>query len=230
LGVGSWDLGVEFRKPLTVSRTSTRQWVRVAQPDSRIRVLSPDRSSETAADLGARTDAELVAACLEGRREAFDEIVARHQKVIYQLCYRFAGNHADASDLSQETFLRAWRGLRGFRQHAMLRTWLYRIAVNVSMKRVSRQRAPAERVDETSLIDRSSDGPGDRLSRDEQAAFVRRAIAALPNRQRATVILRIYHELPHHEIAAILGSSVGTVKANFFHALRNLRRLIGEPL
>jgi RNA polymerase sigma-70 factor, ECF subfamily len=215
---------------LTVSRTSTRQWVGVAQPDSRIRVLSPDRPREAAADLGTRTDAELVVACLEGRREAFDEIVARHQKVIYQLCYRFAGNHADASDLSQETFLRAWRGLRGFRQHATLRTWLYRVAVNVSLNRVSRQLPPAENVDEASLIDRSSDGPGDQLSRDEQAALVRRAIAALPNRQRATVILRIYHELPHHEIAAILGSSVGTVKANFFHALRNLRRLIGEPL
>jgi RNA polymerase sigma-70 factor (ECF subfamily) len=78
------------------------------------------------------------------------------------------------------------------------------------------------------LSDDRTETPADSVIRGQRAASVRRAIAALPDRQRATVILRVYHELPHHEIAAILGSSVGSVKANFFHALRNLRRLLGE--
>jgi RNA polymerase sigma-70 factor (ECF subfamily) len=189
---------------------------------------NPERPRCPADSLDSRTDDELVGACLDGRRDAFDRIVARHQKSVYQICFRFAGNHADASDLSQETFLRAWRGLGGFKRQAALGTWLHRIAVNVSLNRVSSRPPAAERVDNLRLPDDRIETPADGAIRGQQAASVRRAIAALPDRQRATVILRVYHELPHHEIAAILGSSVGSVKANFFHALRNLRRLLGE--
>jgi len=189
---------------------------------------NPERPRCPADSLDSRSDDELVGACLDGRRDAFDRIVARHQKSVYQICFRFAGNHADASDLSQETFLRAWRGLGGFKRQAALGTWLHRIAVNVSLNRVSSRPPAAERVDNLRLPDDRIETPADGAIRGQQAAAVRRAIAALPDRQRATVILRVYHELPHHEIAAILGSSVGSVKANFFHALRNLRRLLGE--
>ena len=191
-------------------------------------MVNPERPASSAEDVDSRTDDELVGACLDGRRDAFDLIVARHQKSVYQICFRFAGNHADASDLSQETFLRAWRGLRSFRRQAALGTWLHRIAVNASLNRVSSRPPAAENVDDLQLSDDRTETPADSVIRGQRAASVRRAIAALPDRQRATVILRVYHELPHHEIAAILGSSVGSVKANFFHALRNLRRLLGE--
>jgi RNA polymerase sigma-70 factor (ECF subfamily) len=190
-------------------------------------MLRPDQPTAVPSDLGGAEDPALVAACLAGRREAFEVLVARHQRTIYQLCYRFSGNHSDASDLSQETFLRAWRSLGGFKGRSSVATWLYRIAVNASLNRVSARRPPAEPVDEEALVDDASETPTERVLRSERAVVVRRAIAALPDRQRATVILRVYHELPHHEIAMILGSSVGSVKANFFHALRNLRRLIG---
>ena len=83
-----------------------------------------------------QTDAELVRACLDGRREAFDVIVERHQRHVYQLCYRFAGNHEDANDLTQDVFIRAYRGLKTFKGQASLGTWLYRIAVNVSLTKV----------------------------------------------------------------------------------------------
>src|SRR5262245_18026142 len=73
----------------------------------------------------------LVEACLSGRSEAFTVIVERHKRPIYQLCYRFVGNHEDASDLLQDVFLRAYRGLRSFRGQSSLATWLYRIVVNV---------------------------------------------------------------------------------------------------
>src|SRR5262245_58723306 len=82
-------------------------------------------------------DAELVQACLAGRREAFDTLVERHQRHVYQLCYRFTGTHEDASDLTQEVFIRAYRGLKTFKGQASLGTWLYRIGVNVCLNRGS---------------------------------------------------------------------------------------------
>src|SRR4051812_29169228 len=86
------------------------------------------------ADLGEQ---ELVDACLSGRPGAFDVIVERHRRSVYQLCYRFVGNHEDASDLSQDVFLRAFRGLNKFRGGSSLSTWLYRIGVNVCLNRVT---------------------------------------------------------------------------------------------
>ena len=77
---------------------------------------------------------------LSGRTAgAFDVIVERHRRSVYQLCYRFVGNHEDASDLSQDVFLRAYRGLGKFRGGSSLSTWLYRIGVNLCLNRVSRK-------------------------------------------------------------------------------------------
>src|SRR5437763_11366463 len=94
-----------------------------------------------------QTDAELVRACLDGRREAFDVIVERHQRQVYQLCYRFAGNHEDANDLAQDVFIRAYRGLKTFKGQASLGTWLYRIAVNVCLTKVGNNKARSESLD-----------------------------------------------------------------------------------
>ncbi len=176
------------------------------------------------------TDAELVQACLAGRREAFDLIVERHQRHVYQLCYRFAGNHEDANDLAQEVFIRAYRGLKTFKGHASLGTWLYRIGVNVSLNRVGSKTkhqalAPLLAVSDDRVAS-GEESAADALLRGERAAQVRAAIARLPKKQRATLVLRVYHDLPHEQIAGILGSSVGAVKANFFHALNNLKKLL----
>jgi RNA polymerase sigma-70 factor (ECF subfamily) len=177
-----------------------------------------------------RDDKALVAASLAGNTGAFDEIVERHRRAVYQVCYRFVNNHEDASDLTQETFVRAWKGLRNFKGESALSTWLYRIAVNVSLNRVSARRLDVEVIEDDRFVDTTADAPGDALLRGERAAAVRRAIAQLPEKQRATLILRTYQELSHQEIADILGSSVGAVKANFFHALANLKKILGsEP-
>ena len=172
------------------------------------------------------TDAELVQRARSGAREAFDEIVRRHQRPIYQLCYRFAGNHEDASDLAQDTFVRAYRALNGFKGEAAIGTWLYRIGVNVCLNRRALKTPRLETLSETDRHEAPNEAADDRVARGERARLVRAAIARLPPKQRATVILRAYHELPHDEIAKILGSSVGAVKANFFHALGNLKRLL----
>jgi len=183
------------------------------------------------ADEGTRVwttveDRVLVAECLNGRREAFDVLVERHRRHVYQLCYRFVGNHEDANDLAQEVFIRAYRNLGGFRGQAAVSTWLYRIAVNVSLNRVSAKSAALEKLDSREHVDERTEAADAALLRAERAGEVRAAIARLPKKQRATLVLRIYHELPHEEIAGILGSSVGAVKANFFHALANLRKML----
>ena len=180
-----------------------------------------------------QTDADLVHACLAGRREAFDVLVERHQRQVYQLCYRFAGNHVDADDLAQEVFIRAYRGLKTFKGQASLGTWLYRIGVNVCLNKLGAKTPKPEALDpllaaSDERIASRAESTTEALLRGERAVQVRAAIAKLPKKQRATLILRVYHELPHEEIAGILGSSVGAVKANFFHALNNLKKLMLE--
>jgi RNA polymerase sigma-70 factor, ECF subfamily len=180
------------------------------------------------APLESLDERALVDACLAGRREAFDLIVERHRRAVYQLCYRFVNNHEDASDLSQDVFVRAYRGLRKFRGQSSLATWLYRIGVNVCLNRVGARPLPNEPIGDREFVDANADSGTDRLLRAERRARVRAAIARLPRKQRATLVLRMYHEMSHQEIADALGSSVGAVKANFFHALGNLKKLLGD--
>jgi RNA polymerase sigma-70 factor (ECF subfamily) len=173
-------------------------------------------------------DSTLVDACLAGRREAFDAIVRRHQRQVYRLCYRFAGNHEDASDLAQDAFIRAYRGLHSFKGKSSFSTWLYRVAVNVCLNRMASRPLKPTGLEVADRADPRIERADTTLLRGERAAEVRAAIARLPKKQRAALILRVYHELPHDQIAEIVGTSVGAVKANFFHALANLRKLLGS--
>lgn len=179
-------------------------------------------------DPQAVSDEELVRTCVAGDRAAFDVLVARHQRQVYRLCYRFVGNHEDASELAQDAFVRAYRALRKFEETAKFTTWLHRISVNVCLNRLALKtpkHAPLKNDDATPAPGESADAA---VLREERAAKVRAAITRLPAKQRATLILRAYHEMPHDEIAKILGNSVGAVKANFFHALANLKKLLDE--
>ena len=197
-----------------------REWtMMVARGDEE---TLPDPAWATADDLA------LIDACLAGRRGAFDVIVERHRRQVYLVCYRFAGNHEDASDLAQDAFVRAYRGLRGFKRQSSLATWLYRIAINVCLNRVAIKAPQQEPIADHDPEDARAARPDDALLRDERAAAVRAAIARLPKKQRAALILRVYHEMPHDEIAAVLGSSVGAVKANVFHALGNMKKMLGR--
>jgi RNA polymerase sigma-70 factor (ECF subfamily) len=180
----------------------------------------------SAAQAAAEDDRALVASCLAGQRDAFEGIVARHQRTVYQLCYRFTGRHEDAVDLAQEVFLRAYRGLRNFKGSSSLRTWLYRIGINVCLNRAASRSPASEPLDDYRQLRDPGIDPAAALLRAERADRVRAAIAKLPPKQRATLVLRIYQDLPHQEIASILGGSVGAVKANFFHALQNLKKIL----
>ena len=201
--------------------------VRIADPGWELTVVRNDDVPPRDAALADLGEADLVAACLAGRQGAFDLIVERHRRTVYQLCYRFVGNHEDASDLSQDVFLRAFRGLRNFKGQSSLGTWFYRIGVNVCLNRVTAKTPVNEPIDRYQYVD-DTESPSDRILRGERAMQVRAAITRLPRKQRAALILRMYHDMSHQEIAETLGSSVGAVKANVFHALQNLKKLLAE--
>ncbi len=168
---------------------------------------------------------EAVRAAQRGEHEAFDRLVARYQRDIYRLCFRYVNNHEDASDMAQEAFLRAYRALGRFRGESAFSTWLYRIAVNTCLNFRAVRRPPTQE-----LADSIADpvpAAFDRMASEDEARRIREAVRRLPEKQRATVILKVYQDLTHEEVARILGTSVGTVKANLFHALGNLRKALG---
>ena len=206
----------------TASMASVPAWGARVSPESEdVQAATPN-----ALDLAAADDRVLVAAFLAGSQEAFSVIVNRHQRTVYQVCYRFVRNHEDAADLAQDVFVRAFKGLRNFKGDASLGTWLYRVGVNCCLNRLAVKRPHIESIDESQHVDQKHDDPLRAVVRSEKAAHVRQAISQLPPKQRATLLLRVYQELSHEEIATILGSSVGATKANFFHALGNLKRLL----
>ena len=176
--------------------------------------------------LPREAEREAIEACRRGEREAFDRLVLRYQRDVYRLCYRYVNNHEDANDLAQEVFLKAWRAISRFRGDSAFSTWLYRIAVNACLNFRAVRRPPIQELPE-GLAD-PLPGAAARVESDDAARRVRAAVARLPEKQRATLILKVYHELTHEEVAGILGSTVGTVKANLFHALGNLRRQMAE--
>ncbi len=175
--------------------------------------------------LERESEQEAIEACRRGEREAFDRLVLRYQRDVYRVCYRYVNNHHDANDLAQEAFVKAYRAIGRFRGDSAFSTWLYRIAVNSCLNFRALKRPATQEVDEQ-LPDRRA-GALDDIEREERARCVRDAVRRLPEKQRATLILKVYEELTHEEVASILGSSVGTVKANLFHALGNLRKLMG---
>jgi RNA polymerase sigma-70 factor (ECF subfamily) len=186
-------------------------------------VLSATRAAAPSQGL-REGEREAIEACQRGEREAFDRLVERYQRDIYRLCYRYVNHHEDASDLAQDVFVRAWRAIGRFRGDSAVSTWLYRIAVNACLNHRALRRPITLEVPET-LPD---PGPGalSGVESEEQARRVRDAVSRLPEKQRATLILKVYQELSHQEVASVLGCSDGTVKSNLFHALANLRRLL----
>jgi RNA polymerase sigma-70 factor (ECF subfamily) len=169
-------------------------------------------------------DREAVEACQRGEREAFDPLVERYQRDIYRLCYRYVNDPQDASDMAQEVFLKAYKAIGRFRGDSSFSTWLYRIAVNTCLNFRSTRRPEPEELSDAVADGRT--GALARLEEEERAERVRAAVSRLPDKQRATLILKVYHELTHEEVAGIVGASVGTVKANLFHALGNLRKML----
>ena len=176
-------------------------------------------------------ETQLIQKARQGNTEAFAALVALHERFVYNLALRTLGNSDDAADIAQEAFLRAWQALPGFRQDARLRTWLYRIVLNLCLNRIPRLRRELNALTQDEMDDipeppSTGFDPSANLEQEEQRAFLHREIDRLPEQYRLLVGLRYQHELSYDEIANLVGLPVGTVKTGLFRAKARLREAL----
>jgi RNA polymerase sigma-70 factor (ECF subfamily) len=172
------------------------------------------------------SDEELLAAHLEGDRSAFGELMTRHERRIYGLCFRILGNREDAEDATQEAFIGALRRAGAFRGEAAFSTWLYRIAVNAATdqaRRRGRARTTPLEGEETGQTAAVTGDPGGAVA---TALTVQAALRAVPVDFRVAVILCDLYGFGHAQAAEVLGIPVGTVKSRVFRG----RLALGEQL
>jgi RNA polymerase sigma-70 factor (ECF subfamily) len=177
------------------------------------------------------TDEELVAKSIGGDADSFNELVLRWERPIYALAYRTIGREDDARDVCQETFLRAYRALPGFRGQAKFSSWLYRIALNLCRDWVRRERRTpvVQAPEDVDLMDLAaaaepSESIEDLVARKDLTRAVERAMTRLPEEQRTAIVLKEYHGLTFQEIADQLDCPLSTVKTRLYQGLSVLRR------
>jgi RNA polymerase sigma-70 factor (ECF subfamily) len=178
-----------------------------------------------------QTDEELVARSMGGDTDSFNQLIVRWERPIYALAYRVIGREEDARDVAQETFLRAFRALSGFKGQAKFSSWLYRIALNLCRDWIRRERRTpvAQAPEGVDLIELASEvtvseSIEDLVSRKELGRAVAKAMAMLPEEQRTAIILKEYHGLTFQEIADLLGCPLSTVKTRLYQGLSVVRR------
>lgn len=161
----------------------------------------------------------------DGDVEAFERVVRENRETVYAMARRLLGAHEDADEATQIAFLRAWQARGQFRGASSVRTWLVRITLNVARSmRASRGRVAAP--EGWGGLPDGTPASDERLSRRQLRERVRRAVAALPDRQREAVLLRVFSELNCRETAEVMGLSTGSVKAHLHQAVGNLRRML----
>ena len=181
------------------------------------------------------TDEELVAKSVGGDAESFNELILRWERPIYVLAYRTIGREEDARDVCQETFLRAFRALPGFRGQAKFSSWLYRIALNLCRDWMRRERrTPVSLVPEGADLAEmaAATGPAESIeelvARHDLSRAVAKAMEQLPEEQRTAIILKEYHGMTFQEIADLQGCPLSTVKTRLYQGLTVLRRRLHE--
>jgi RNA polymerase sigma-70 factor (ECF subfamily) len=178
------------------------------------------------------SDEELVARATAGDQEAFGQLVARWERPINALAYRTLRREEEARDVVQDAFLRAYRGLKGFKGEAKFSSWLYRITLNLCRDWMRKERrAPVAQVpegtDPLDLADQQAaptESVEDLVARREMSAAVQLAMAELPEEQRMAIMLKEYHGLTFQEIAEMLDCPLSTVKTRLYQGLTVLRR------
>jgi RNA polymerase sigma-70 factor (ECF subfamily) len=178
----------------------------------------------------ATNDEQMVERALTGDPDAFGEIVHRWERRIFALAFGMLGREEDARDATQETFLAAFRNLRGFRGEAMVSSWLHRIAVNQCITRQRRAKVRSE----TALEDEAEKNaavfalpadlsPARAAEYQERSVAVRRAVCGLPPDLRQIVVMKEFEELTFQEISDVLEVPLSTVKSRLYTALRQLQ-------
>jgi len=183
----------------------------------------------------ALSDEKLVALTVKGDVQAFNEIVARWEGRLYNFVYRYLGDAEEAKDITQESFVRAYSHLEGFRGQSKFSSWLYQIALNLCRSKLRRHQAhPTVSIDDREednplwALPDEGESPAEHAETRERALAVREALAQLPEAQRTVIILKEYNGLKFREIAEILDTPESTVKSRLYHGLESLAQALGH--
>lgn len=187
------------------------------------------------------TDVILVEECRNGDASAFEELVRRYKDRIYNVAYRYLGNHEDAQDVAQDVFIRAYRGIREFKGKAKVYTWLYSIAGNLARNKLrdghrkGRDMGTSlEALEESApavarrALGRSSGTPEDAARQHEMDELLQRCLEELPEHYRMAFVLRTFEDLSYDEIADAMGCPAGTVKSRLNQARVLLQQRLRE--
>lgn len=182
-------------------------------------------------------DAERVKAFQSGDKTVFDKIVLKYKDKVFNLCYRFLGDHAEADDCAQESFVKVYCSLQGFRLESTFSTWLYRLTVNTCKnklgsleyryrKKMVRLNNPKETEEGTNPIEIKDESlsPIIEIERKEKKMLIQKAIDSLPEEQKTVVVLRDIEGLSYEEIVKITGYKLGTLKSKLARARSELRK------
>lgn len=162
---------------------------------------------------------QLVEACRRGDAAAFDQLVRSTHRSVYTLVARIVGDPDEAADVTQEVYVRVWRGLRRFRGDARFSTWLYRVAANAALSHVKRRRDAAAPVAPSDLPELPV---GDRTDQQADADLLERALLRLPPEARAVVVLKDVYGWTCEELGRAMGTSEGAIKVRLFRARKRL--------
>jgi RNA polymerase sigma-70 factor (ECF subfamily) len=174
------------------------------------------------------SDGELVRRAQDGDEASFSMLVREHGESVYRTALSMVSDPDVAQDVAQETFLKAYRALPGFRGDAAFRTWILTIAANAArgaLRRSSRRRETD--IDSVAPVASEDASPEDDAVMADEAARARTALDRLPEKQRLSIQLRVDQGLSFREIGDIIGSSEGAARVNYFHGIRRLREMIG---
>lgn len=165
------------------------------------------------------------------QRRGFEMIVAQYSEQLYWQIRRMVYSHEDANDLLQNTFVKAWTSIDYFRGDAKLSTWLYRIALNECLTFLSKQRAMSTvSLDdpEADVLQKLESDPY--FSGDKIQAKLQKALLILPEKQRMVFNLKYYQEMKYEEMSEIFGTSVGALKASYYHAVKKIEKFFDDEL
>lgn len=174
-------------------------------------------------------DFELIKKFLNGDESAFNKLVLKYQERIYLLARRMTGNHLDADEVVQEVLIVLYKKLKTFEFKSSFYTWLYRITVTRSLNLIKR-RSIKEYLPLKNLFSKKneSDDPVMSYESKEKILLLENVLQKIPAKQREVFILRNFEQLDYEEISEITGTSVGALKANYFHALNKVKELVKE--
>jgi len=173
-------------------------------------------------------DTRLVERYRNGDNDAIEQLVVKYQKQIYAFVYRIINDPEEAKDLTQKTFLKAFNAIGSFRQEASFKTWLYKIAMNTSLSHFTQNRQRGTETELQEALIGSQAGALSLVIKKERMDYLRKAMGALPERQRLAIILRAYEGLSCKETAEVMGCSEGAVRAHYHIAVKGLRALLKE--